>query len=62
MKHPSPSDLAAFGLGKLPGPSADTVVAHLETCVERRGLSPTSGRTVSSIASKADAVVTLLRR
>ena len=36
MKHPSPDQLAAFGLGKLLGPSADTVVAHLETCVDCR--------------------------
>jgi serine/threonine protein kinase/WD40 repeat protein len=36
MKHPSPDQLAAFGLGKLIGPSADTVVAHLETCVDCR--------------------------
>jgi serine/threonine protein kinase len=36
MKHPSPDQLAAFGLGKLLGPSADTVVAHLETCIDCR--------------------------
>ena len=36
MKHPSPDQLAAYGLGKLLGPSADTVVAHLETCVDCR--------------------------
>ena len=36
MKHPSADQLAAFGLGKLLGRSADTVVAHLETCIECR--------------------------
>jgi serine/threonine protein kinase len=36
VKHPSADQLAAFGLGKLLGPSADTVVAHLETCVDCR--------------------------
>ena len=35
-KHPSDEELAAFGLGKLLGSSADTVVAHLETCVDCR--------------------------
>ena len=36
MPHPSPNELAAFGLGKLPAPMSDTLVAHLETCVECR--------------------------
>ena len=36
MKHPSADQLAAFGLGKLAGPSADTVAAHLTTCVDCR--------------------------
>jgi serine/threonine protein kinase len=44
MKHPSADQLAAFGLGKLLGPSADTVVAHLETCVDCR-------RAVASLSS-----------
>ena len=43
-KHPTDNDLAAFGLGKLLGPTADTVVAHLETCVDCR-------RTVASLSA-----------
>jgi anti-sigma factor RsiW len=32
VTHPTPQELAAFGLGKLPERTAAAVAAHLETC------------------------------
>src|SRR6516165_9382648 len=36
VTHPSPQDLTAFGLGKLPERAAAAVAAHLETCAACR--------------------------
>jgi formylglycine-generating enzyme required for sulfatase activity len=35
-QHPSPDDLAAFAVGKLTGPGADAVAAHLVDCPDCR--------------------------
>jgi serine/threonine protein kinase len=35
-RHPPAEVLEAFGLGRLAGPASDTVVAHLDTCVDCR--------------------------
>jgi serine/threonine protein kinase len=60
MKHPSPEQLAAFGLGKLLGPSADTVVAHLETCVDcRRAVASLSADSFVGRIQAADVEATL---
>ena len=32
VTHPTPQELAAFGLGKLTGRAADAVARHLESC------------------------------
>src|SRR5262249_16792792 len=44
--HPTPQELAAYGLGKLPERAADAVAAHLEGCAACRqavaGLPPDS--------------------
>ena len=36
MTHPTPQELIAFGLGKLPENAAGAVAAHLETCADCR--------------------------
>jgi serine/threonine protein kinase len=43
-QHPHPDELRAFGVGKLDPAASDTVVQHLETCVEcRKVVAETSG-------------------
>ena len=42
--HPSLADLKAFGLGKLAPVSADTVLQHVETCLDcQRAVAESSG-------------------
>jgi serine/threonine protein kinase len=36
MKHPTSDVLQAFGLGKVSGPAANTIAAHLTTCIDCR--------------------------
>ena len=38
--HPSPADLAAFAVGKLPDADAAAVAAHLESCPDCRRAAP----------------------
>jgi hypothetical protein len=38
MKHPTDDELAAFSLGNLQGPSADTMVSHLKKCSDCRSV------------------------
>jgi hypothetical protein len=52
-EHPPTSDLAGFALGKLDGPSAERVQAHLDTCI--------ACRTIAE-QTPADSLVNLLGR
>jgi serine/threonine protein kinase len=59
VPHPTPQELAAFGLGKLPEPAAAVVAAHLESCSSCRqavaGVSSDSSLDMVRAAARKDA-------
>jgi Protein kinase domain len=60
MKHPNSETLQAFGLGKVSGPAADTIAAHLTTCVDcRRAVASLSADSFIDRIQAADVEATL---
>ena len=60
MKHPTSDVLQAFGLGKVSGPAADTIAAHLTTCVDcRRAVASLSADSFVDRIQAADVEATL---